>query len=510
MGNDGGSIPTRRELVKNAARDPNTSEAKATQLESQTHAWTYCPLSQRPLSTPIVSDCAGTLYNKDAIIEHLLPSDDSSPETKSDHEEVLKGRVKSLRDVVEVKFQTEKDEVAKLERRLCPITSKELGATTKSVYLVPCGHAFAEVATREVAGEACMQCNEPYVSENIITILPITKEDIGRLDERIKKLRDAGLTHSLKKAPGTKKRKKHTETETNESKLTDDAQSKIPTGIPDDVSSTVQLKNGPSASAGRIKNAATASLTAKVLDEQAERNKRRKLGLNDNLKSLFSNTGPDELKGARDFMTRGPSPIEWILVSTMARTSSGDIYSFLIDLIPLPFPSSQFPTSGTIITVSNFGLQGNQFSMSPINCTETPTELPQKYPHEAWSMPYTVPNSCNKPFEKRTSSTCDCSDYFDSHRHQNPFDSCQKPVPPLARPEENIKKAGAPVCQYYFRDSANKLPELSGILASWPRNGGGTGKSDGVTGAPGCSSSEAVASKLVAAAAIVSLARNSF
>ncbi|KFY30137.1 hypothetical protein V493_02120 [Pseudogymnoascus sp. VKM F-4281 (FW-2241)] len=310
MGNDGGSIPTRRELVKNAARDPNTSEAKATQLESQTHAWTYCPLSQQPLSTPIVSDCAGTLYNKDAIIEHLLPSDESSLESKSDHEAVLKGRVKALRDVVEVKFQTEKDEVAKAERRLCPITSKELGPTTKSVYLVPCGHAFAEVAIREVAGVVCMQCNEPYVSENIITILSTTKEDIGRLEERIKRLRDAGLTHSLKKAPGTKKRKKHTETETKETiekPNEDDVQSKITAGIPDDASSKLQLKNGPSASAGRIKNAATASLTAKVLDEQEERNKRRKLGLNDNLKSLFSNSGHSELKGAGDFMTRGYS-----------------------------------------------------------------------------------------------------------------------------------------------------------------------------------------------------------
>ncbi|KFY25404.1 hypothetical protein V491_01760 [Pseudogymnoascus sp. VKM F-3775] len=316
MGNDGGSIPTRRELVKNAARDPNTSEAKATQLESQTHAWTYCPLSQRILSAPIVSDCAGVLYNKDAIIEHLLPSDESSLETKSDHEEILKGRVKSLRDVVEVKFQTEKDEVAKAERRLCPITSKELGPTTKSVYLVPCGHAFAEAATREVAEVACMQCNEPYVSENIITILPTTKEDIGRLDQRIKRLRDAGLTHSLKKAPGSKKRKKHVETETKETieapngasgiKSKDAVQPKIPAGIADDVSSTLQ-KNGSSASAGRIKNAATASLTAKVLDEQAERNKRRKLGLNDNLKSLFSNGGSGELKGAGDFMTRGYS-----------------------------------------------------------------------------------------------------------------------------------------------------------------------------------------------------------
>lgn len=162
-----------------------------------------------------------------------------------------------------------------------------------------------------------MQCNEPFVSDNIITILPTSKEDIGRLEERIKRLRDAGLTHSLKKAPGTKKRKKHTETETKEAierpngengiKPKDSVQPSIPIGISDDISSTPQLKNGLSAPGGRIKNAATASLTAKVLDEQSEKNKRRKLGLNDNLKSLFSNSGSNELKGAGDFMTRGYS-----------------------------------------------------------------------------------------------------------------------------------------------------------------------------------------------------------
>ena len=53
-----------------------------------------------------------------------------------------------------------------------------------------------------------------------------------------------------------------------------------------------------------IKNQETASLTAKVLAEQEERNKRRKLGANDNVKSLFSSkNGMDEKH--LDFMTRG-------------------------------------------------------------------------------------------------------------------------------------------------------------------------------------------------------------
>jgi hypothetical protein len=318
MGNDGGSIPTRRELVKNAARDPNTSELKATQHEAQSHAWSYCPLSNRPLAAPIVSDYAGTLYNKDAILEQLLPKDDNVPASViKEKEDVLQGRVKGLRDVVEVKFTVVKE--GKDEKKTCPITSKELGPTTKAVYLVPCGHAFSEVAIREVAGDTCVECNVPYTSENIIPILPIAKEDIAKLAARATKLKESALTHSLKKAPRSKKRKKNAETETvpADEKSTIKNGEAAPEGVSEKVNArlaengtgTPQSKSGTSTpvSSG-IKNAATASLTARVLDEQEERNKRRKLGLNDNLKSLFSNTGYSaQAQKGGDFMTRGYS-----------------------------------------------------------------------------------------------------------------------------------------------------------------------------------------------------------
>ena len=316
MGNDGGSIPTRRELVKNAARNPNTSELKATQLEAQTHAWTYCPLSNRPLAAPIVSDCAGALYNKDAILEQLLPKDDDVPASIiKEKEDVLQGRVKGLRDVVEVKFTLVKE--GKDEKKICPITSKELGPSTKAVYLVPCGHAFSEVAIREVAGDTCVECNEPYTNENIIPILPMAKDDVAKLTARATKLKEAGLTHSLKKAPGSKKRKKNADADSTAADTTvsetngkvEGLSEKTKARLVENGSGTPQSRSGTSTpiSSG-LKNAATASLTAKVLDEQEERNKRRKVGLNDNLKSLFSNSGysAQTHKGG-DFMTRGYS-----------------------------------------------------------------------------------------------------------------------------------------------------------------------------------------------------------
>jgi hypothetical protein len=230
-------------------------------------------------------------------------------------EEVLQGRVKGLKDIVEVKFTISKD--GKDEKKICPVTSKELGPHTKSVYLVPCGHAFSEVAIREVAGNACVECNEPYETENVIPILPLAKEDIERLNTRASKLREAGLTHSLKKAPGSKKRKKGAEEKTCVEETSGKTNGNTH-GLKkaDDDKPTSKLLEKASLPASRsgtltpvssgIKNAATASLTAKVLEEQEERNKRRKLGLNDNLKTLFSNTGynAQSQKGG-DFMTRG-------------------------------------------------------------------------------------------------------------------------------------------------------------------------------------------------------------
>lgn len=323
MGNDGGSIPTRRELVKEAARNPNTSELKATIHEAQTHAWTYCPLSNQPLTTPIVSDCAGTLYNKDAILEQLLPKDDDVPASViKEKQEVLQGRVKGLRDIVEVKFATVKED--KEEKKICPITNKELGAGTRAVYLVPCGHAFSEVAIKELKGDTCVECNEGYTAENVIPILPTSKEDIARLISRAAKLKEGGLTHSLKKAPGGKKKRKHAaETESaapavdGKEESFDKSQSRSQeNGVTDKTKARIQ-ENGNGASTPKlngasssvpsgIKNASAANLTAKVLEEQEERNKRRKLGMNDNLKSLFSNTGynAQKQKGG-DFMTRG-------------------------------------------------------------------------------------------------------------------------------------------------------------------------------------------------------------
>ncbi|KAF2280095.1 DUF602-domain-containing protein [Westerdykella ornata] len=333
MGNDGGSIPTRRELVKEAAKALSTTQLKEARTEQQAYAWTHDPITRKPLAQPVVSDSSGTLYNKETIIEYLLQEEGDTKKVEA--ERFLQGRVKSLKDVVEVKFQVVdgKEEIGggsgRTEKWVCPITGRELGPGSKAVYLVPCGHAFAGSVVKEVSGEVCLQCNTAYASNDIIPILPVEPTDIAHLTLRVQTLKEKGLTHALKKAPGSKKRKKHAEKETangeSTSTPTEPTNDSSTNGVSKDKPSSTstpstsstpkpdQQRNTPDPSSSttttnlsNIKNASTASLTRKVLQEQEERNKRRKLQQNDNVKSLFSSRSATPSQGnSRDYMTRG-------------------------------------------------------------------------------------------------------------------------------------------------------------------------------------------------------------
>lgn len=306
------SIPTRRELVKNAARNPTISELKESQREAQAHRWSTCSVSRAPLRRPVVSDSAGLLYNKDAILQYLLPAEATTID-KDEYTKILQGRVKSLKDVVEVLFQADKDHKGPGERWICPVTSKELGPTVKAVYLVPCGHAFSHEAIKEMKSEQCLQCNQNYEAGNVIPILPVGKEEFMFLENRMDRLAAAGLTHSLKKAPGSGKKRKangdvKAETKVDEAELdkgvkeTASAPSPLPRpSTPQSGASTPKTSHG-------IKDAATASLTAKVLQEEEAKKKRRKMmGENETLKSLFSKSGGGPKQKDGDFMTRGYS-----------------------------------------------------------------------------------------------------------------------------------------------------------------------------------------------------------
>jgi Rtf2 RING-finger len=127
------------------------------------------------------------------------------------------------------------------------------------------------------------QCNEPYTEDNAIPILPTKEADKQRLTRRHEKLAEQGVSHSLKKAAGSKKRKKHAEGDTSTAQTP-----------------AAQLPS----TAVKIKNPATAMLTARVLEDEKMKRQRRSEP-NENLQSLFTKGANGEQAKNGDFMTRG-------------------------------------------------------------------------------------------------------------------------------------------------------------------------------------------------------------
>ncbi|KAK6343707.1 hypothetical protein TWF730_011297 [Orbilia blumenaviensis] len=311
MGNDGGSIPTRRELVKSPTRQKTTSELRSQSSQNAEYHWSFCPLSKRPLASPVVSDSLGRLFNKDAVIEWLL-----SPWRFGDGEEVMKASgFKGLKDVVDVKFEIAEDgeedgnsggsgdkvvnggimnangKSGRTEVWVCPVTRKELGAGTHTVYLVPCGHAFAEAAVKEIKEDTCLVCTEKFDKENgIVKINPTEEKDIEFLKQRKEKLLAAGLTHSLKKISTKKRKGKGKDGDDKDGEKKKDSE---------------KIKKEESKE--KMKPSTASDIASKVLGDVEQRAKRRKLGMSENVKSLFTNDKDESGKKAKDsdFMTRG-------------------------------------------------------------------------------------------------------------------------------------------------------------------------------------------------------------
>ncbi|KAK6537198.1 hypothetical protein TWF694_011395 [Orbilia ellipsospora] len=291
MGNDGGSIPTRRELVKSPTRAKTTSELRTQSSQNSTYHWSFCPLSKQPLVSPIASDSLGRLFNRPAVLEWLL-----KPSSFGDGEEVMKtAGVKSLKDIVQVKFEVSSSEDAKdsnegvvnggilngggsgrKEVWVCPITRKELGPGSHAVYLIPCGHAFAEAAVREIKEDICLVCSEKFDKlDGVVKINPTEDADIEKLKKRRERLTAASLSHSLQKASSKKRKNK------------------------EDKKEGKKEKEKKSTTAGDI--------ASKVLGDEQGRAKKRKMEMSDNVRSLFTSSSKPEDRKPKDadFMTRG-------------------------------------------------------------------------------------------------------------------------------------------------------------------------------------------------------------
>ncbi|EGN94172.1 hypothetical protein SERLA73DRAFT_188763 [Serpula lacrymans var. lacrymans S7.3] len=311
MGNDGGSIPDRRDLVRNKPKAEQADKANQTRAR-----WFFCALSKRPLQEPIVSCALGKLYNKDSIIEYLL---DRS--AYGDGEEIC-GHIRSLKDVKTLKLtptstpsmSSSDASSSPAPQYVCPLTFKEMTGGQPFVYVLPCGCVFSQAGLKTVSGaspnngkaekekvvveegkiskgngdeelELCPQCGTKFSkSSDVLTINPSSDEE-----ERM------WLAMELRRAsePPKIKSKKRKAADSAPATEGSSAGTKKKKGSPD-VPSPLPALNSAAPSITTVSRSLASSLAA----EEAK----RKAGMSEAVKSLYQSK-----KDARKetFMTMG-------------------------------------------------------------------------------------------------------------------------------------------------------------------------------------------------------------
>lgn len=162
-GGDGGATGAEsRDCYLNmyASKKPD----KADPNEARISRWTTCALSAEPLSSPVVLDRLGNLFNKEPLVEALL------------HKRLPKQfcHIKGLKDMIPVHLD-------KLE---CPVTGLEFNGKYGFLAIRTCGHVLSAKALKEVKSDSCLVCHKGFEEGDKIVING-SEEEVAALRERM-------------------------------------------------------------------------------------------------------------------------------------------------------------------------------------------------------------------------------------------------------------------------------------------------------------------------------------
>lgn len=203
MGCDGGTIPTRDELVK-LKRKPEQRDRDGHRI----FRWQHCAISQQPLRKPVMACELGKLYNKESIIELLLEKDRSTAPANTEHIEKLKDVVE-LQLTVNPTFDKDKHAVgdgmyndALVSPWICPVTGLEMNGRFKFVCSFSTGKVVAERALKVLRSDEAE--SKQFPEEDLVT-LNAEEEELDLMSAQMMARR--ARTKASKKA--SKEGKKH-------------------------------------------------------------------------------------------------------------------------------------------------------------------------------------------------------------------------------------------------------------------------------------------------------------
>jgi len=211
MGADGGTIPTRGELVR-LKKKPETKD-KISALASK---WKLCLLSQQPLLMPIVACQLGRLYNKENILELLLDRSTFENTDTTYYDRSNTTHIRSLKDVHELNltdnpaYKTKSSDMGyvyidhNISPYICPVTGLEMSGKYRFVFLATCSCVFSERVLKEIPSETCHKCAKPFTEKDVV-ILNGTEDDVDVMKAN---MAERKLKAKLEKKA---KKKKHVE-----------------------------------------------------------------------------------------------------------------------------------------------------------------------------------------------------------------------------------------------------------------------------------------------------------
>jgi len=189
MGCDGGTIPKRKEVVKNKTKTTRRERKKGM---DEAERWKTCALSDWPLRKPIVASPYGYLMSKEEILMHIVEMKRdmlSSYHRRGDKPEVL-SPIHSTKDIVELKLKENpnKDDAdaststggpSDVADFVCPITGLETNGKYKFMFSWLCGCVVSERAIKEVPNnDKCLVCQTPYKAWELVLINPSNHKEL--------------------------------------------------------------------------------------------------------------------------------------------------------------------------------------------------------------------------------------------------------------------------------------------------------------------------------------------
>jgi hypothetical protein len=206
-GNDGGSIPTRGEMVKIKKHTKRSDSAISRRLR-----WITCAITRQPLVQPIVADALGNIFNKEALIKSLI---EKTISPRYNH-------IRSLKQIYDVNFTFNPKydpalpvhvgvEIEEFESPFeCPITALPANGQHSFSLIIKCGHVFSDKGLQQIdlQNAYCFVCQKPFSRGDILQLNP-DEETQERIRSRILQINKAAANAKFEEKKSLKETTKN-------------------------------------------------------------------------------------------------------------------------------------------------------------------------------------------------------------------------------------------------------------------------------------------------------------